>query len=137
MPIRIEIYAKDQVTASAVVEYALSHQAILQSYSVIDPPLERANTPEVAPKRAYKKRGVTRRTRRDYVNTIVKVVDRTNGSLGGSKRWGIIDVILRHDKAVSLRKMQKQVEKEIPNSESATVRQILRALLDSGQLEEQ
>ena len=38
MAIRIELYAKDQVTATQIVEYAISSGAVLQSYAEVDPP---------------------------------------------------------------------------------------------------
>ena len=140
MAIRVEFYAKDQVTASSIVEFALSSGAVLQGYSEVDAPLEKPDAKEErGPRGAYKKRKYTapknKRARMDYKSTLVNVVKTDNDASAGSIRWKIMDIILSHKKPTTLRDMQSAVLKKIPGQHDATVRGILRDLIATKHLE--
>ncbi len=132
MAIRVEFYAKDQVTASSILEFALSCGAVLQAYSEIDAPLEKEKETR-GPRGSYKKRKYTKptnkRARMDYKTTLVKVANSDNYSAVGSIRWQIMDVILGHKKPTLLSDLQAAVVKKIPKQHDATVRSILRDLI--------
>ncbi len=138
MAIRVEFYAKDQVTASSILEFALSCGAVLQAYSEIEAPLENEKEKR-GPRGSYKKRKYTKptnkRARMDYKATLVNVVNTENYASGGSIRWKIMDIILGHKKPTVLRDMQAAVIKKIPGQHDATVRGILRDLIATGHLE--
>lgn len=134
MAIRVEFYAKDQVTASSILEFALSCGAVLQAYSEVEAPLEKE---ERGPRGPYKKtkekrkytKPTNKRARMDYKATLVKVANSENYSAAGSIRWQIMDVILGHKKPTLLSDLQAAVVKKIPKQHDATVRSILRDLI--------
>ena len=138
MAIRVEFYAKDQVTASSILEFALSCGAVLQAYSEVDAPLEQEKEKR-GPRGSYKKRKytapTTKRARMDYKNTLVQVIDPTNNASKGSKRWQTAQIVLGHSEPMNLRDIRLKVQKKMPTQADATVRAILRDLIATKHLQ--
>lgn len=128
MPIRVEFYAKDQVTASSIVEFALSCGAVLQGYSEIDAPLAR---PDATP--AKVSHGGAR-SRLDYENVLYVVADRTNNGTPGSIRREFIATALSARKPRNLRAVADSLRKVHPKGAESSYRALIRDLIRSGNL---
>ena len=136
MAIRVEFYAKDQVTASSIVEFALSSGAVLQGYSEVDAPLEKPEKEERGARGPYKKRTYTKptRPRMDYKATTVEIVTTKHDGSPGTIRAQIMDIILSHKKPTTLNELKKAVQRKMPKQHDPSVRGMLRELIASKHL---
>lgn len=104
MAIRVEFFAEDQVIASSVVEFALSRGAILQAYSEINAPLERA-----APKASK----VLRRTKnkRPSMNRTVQCVNSDLPFRKGTEHYKAGKIIVKFNEPTPITDIYAAVKK--------------------------
>lgn len=143
MAIRIELYVKDQVEGSAMLEYILRSGGILQSYTEIDPPLSPPDKPApvnaVPKKDSYaeprKKKAPQQRPRLDYDGTWYSVSSTTNPLNPGTKRHAYVASILRTPGARTLRDIFMTVQRAHSNVAPSTLREQIRLLVKEKYLE--
>lgn len=141
MAIRIELYVKDQVEGSAMLEYILRSGGILQAYTEIEAPLAQPPPPKPPPKsdsysaptKPHKPK--KQRPRLDYDGTWYRVIDSNNPVNPGSKRHAYIATILRTQGARTLRDIFNTVKQGHSVSSPSSVREIIRALIRDKYLE--
>ncbi len=124
MAIRVEFYAEDQVTASSIVEFALSKGAVLQSYAEVEAPMKR-------PRQAGKHGG--KRTRRINGTTFVKCVNSDNLFREGGARYLAAEVVARHNVPILYASLVEEIDRKVEIHDS-NIRKVLQIMLKKGHL---
>lgn len=125
MAIKVEFYAENQITASSIVEFALSAGAVLQSYAEVEPPLKR-------PKSKRNGHGGARSRASSY-----KLVMSDNSFTKGSQRYKALEHLLRHGTEGQVFPRSELIAFLVKKTrlEAASVRACIKAMVEHGNLE--